>query len=54
MTISKQLLEAHLSLAFQKRDELHAQLNAQIGAVNALQELIRIADLPDPKSVAEK
>lgn len=47
MNITKELLQAQLGQAIERRDELAGKLNAQIGAINQLHNLILLLDLPE-------
>ena len=50
MTLTKELLAAQLTQAMSRRDEIAASLNAQIGAINQLQNLLQVLELPEPAS----
>jgi hypothetical protein len=48
VTIDRALLEAKLAQLCHERDELNARYNARIGAINTLQELLSVVELPEP------
>jgi hypothetical protein len=54
VTIDRALLEAKLAQLCHERDELNARYNARIGAINTLQELLSVVEMPEPPPPAPK
>lgn len=55
MTITRELLEAQRSQYLAEKDQLVGQVNARVGAINVIDQMLAVLDQPDtPQPPAEK